>query len=217
MHDEQAKKHSVGPWASKLSRLVFVCLFVCLFVCVTPGAIRIWWQKSIGCYQFFNFSYFFRQILGFEPALSPYMHSPMHFAFIPILPSCFTLLSCIWKPYLNIAGSCMWPAVFDGTVRYGRRCRITLDHTCPVPTCIPYRTVPSKTAGHNANRAFKCKITMWNNLEEWVCMRSVSGMHAGRAIVRVRIPGYVLKKKDFFTEFIHPYAFFCLGHQGKKA
>ena len=55
------------------------------------------------------------------------MHSPIHFAFIPILPSCSTLWSCVWKPYLDIAGSCMWPAVFDGNVRYGRRCRIKRD------------------------------------------------------------------------------------------
>ena len=29
--------------------------------------------------------------LGFEPALSPCMHPPIHFAYIQILPSCFTL------------------------------------------------------------------------------------------------------------------------------
>ena len=34
----------------------------------------------------FQFSYFFRHMLGFEPALSPYMHSPIHFAFLPVLP-----------------------------------------------------------------------------------------------------------------------------------
>ena len=147
------------------------------------------------------------------------MHSPIHFAFIPILPSCCTLLSCVWKPYLNIAGSCMWPAVFDGTVRYGRRCRITLDRTCPVP--IPYRTVPSKTAGHNAysNRAFKCKIAMWNNLEELVTnvCEVYRGMHAGRAIVWVRIPGYVLKKKDFFKEFITSLCFFLSRSSRQKS
>ena len=51
-------------------------------------------------------------------------------------------------------------AVVDGTVRYGRRCRIALDRTCPVP--IPTVPCHQKTAGHNAysNRAFKCKITM---------------------------------------------------------
>ena len=42
------------------------------------------------------------------------------------------------------------------------------------------------------------------------------GMHAGRAIVLVRIPGYVLKK-GIFKEFITSLSFFCLGHQGKNA
>ena len=147
------------------------------------------------------------------------MHSPIHFAFIPILPSCVTLLSCVWKPYLNIAGSCMWPAVFDGTVRYGRRCRITLDRTCPVP--IPYRTVPSKTAGHNAynsNRAFKCKITMWNNLEELVCMRSASGDECRARDSAGSNPRLCLKKGIFLKRIYNiPMLFFCLGHQGKKA
>ena len=155
-----------------------MCLFVCLFVCVTPGAIPYLTAKNHRDIINFQFSYFFRHILGFEPALSPYMHSPIHFAFITILPSCFTLWSCVWKPYsniqiLNIAGSCMWPAVFDGTIRetvsYYPRSYLSRTYT--------YRTVPSKTAGHNAysNRAFKCKIIMWSNLEELVCMRSVSG------------------------------------------
>ena len=49
-------------------------------------------KKSIGCYKFLNSPILSRHVLGFEPALSPYMHSPIHFAFVPILPSCFTLL-----------------------------------------------------------------------------------------------------------------------------
>ena len=39
----------------------------------------------------FSILLFFRHYLGFEPALLPHMHSPIHFAFILILPSCFTL------------------------------------------------------------------------------------------------------------------------------
>ena len=62
-------------------------------------------KKAQDVINFSILQFFFRHILGFKPALSPYMHSPLHFAFIPILPSCFTLLSCVWKPYLSIAGS----------------------------------------------------------------------------------------------------------------
>ena len=48
-------------------------------------------KKEKGYYKFFNSPIFFRHCLGFEPALSPHMHSPIHFASILILPSCFTL------------------------------------------------------------------------------------------------------------------------------
>ena len=42
------------------------------------------------------------------------MHPPIHFAYILILPSCFTLWSCIWKAYLNM--HCSQPSLI---ARYG--------------------------------------------------------------------------------------------------
>ena len=57
----------------------------------TPSTALMTAKKEKGCYKFFNSPIFFRHYLGFEPALSPHMHSPIHFAFILILPSCFTL------------------------------------------------------------------------------------------------------------------------------
>ena len=167
-----------------------MCLFVCLFVCVTPGAIRIWRQKSIGCYKFFN-SPFFQAYPGIRTrtiALHAFPHTlRIHTHSSKLLHVNLAFESPIW------------------ILRAARRCRITLDRTCPVP--IPYRTVPSKMAGHNAysNRAFKCKITMWNNLEELVCMRSVSGAACRARDSAGSNPRF--KKKDFFKENI-PMLFF---------
>ena len=46
-------------------------------------------RDVINSYKFLLFV--FRHNLGFELALSPCMHPPIHFAYILILPSCFTL------------------------------------------------------------------------------------------------------------------------------
>ena len=81
----------------------------------------------------YRFLLFLRHNLGFEPALSPSMHPPIHFEYILILPSCFTLWFCIWKPYLNMhcgqlyVASCVW---WYGTVRerYGIAPGVTQTH-----------------------------------------------------------------------------------------
>ena len=120
------------------------------------------------------------------------MHPPIHFAYILILPSCFTLWSCIWKPYLNMHCGQPYLMVRYGRDRYGRG---TIEgNTTPSP--VPYHQIQLATYScpQYSNRAFKRKIITWSNLEEWIWMRSVWG-NACRAIVRVRIPGYAWKNR----------------------
>ena len=96
------------------------------------------------------------------------MHPPIPFAFIPILPCCFTLLSCVWKPSLNIAGSCMWPAVFDGTVGYGRRCSTVIPSIVPVPYLSP--TVPCHQRRLATMHIIAIKTALWQFSKKSYCV-----------------------------------------------
>ena len=85
--------------------------------------------------------------------------------------------------------------------------RLALSHICPVP--YHQRQLAINSWPQYSNRAFKRKIIRWSNLEEWVWMRSVSG-NACRAIVRVRIPDYALKKEEENWKIYNILCFFCL-------
>ena len=118
----------------------FNLVFVCVFVCVTPGAICIWRQKSIGCYKFFN-SPFFQAYPGIRTrtiALHAFPHTlRIHTHSSKLLYVIILRLKALFEycVQLYVASCVWWYGMVRETVSYYPRSY--LSRTYP----LPYRAI----------------------------------------------------------------------------
>ena len=143
----------------------FNLVFVCVFVCVTPGAIRIWRQKSIGCYKFFNSPFFFQAYPGIRTrtiALHAFPHTlRIHTHSSKLLYVIILRLKALFEycGQLYVASCVCWYGTGDGVVLPSI---VLVPYLSPTVPCHQRRLATMHIQIGLSNARSQCETT-WKN------------------------------------------------------